>query len=204
MRSVLFRVCLSAVIAALAGLALVSTAFAHAEPDTIAPADGSTLTTPPTQVVMTTTEEMDPASDNGLHVVNANGTEVTTAAATLSDDHMTLSVPLPANLPAGVYTVKWNTVSAADGDAADGTFTFTVAAAQPSPTPTTPAATTTAVATPSGTATAATPVAPGAPGTGTGVEPAANAPTAWLWGSAAALALSLSATAVIVTRRARS
>jgi methionine-rich copper-binding protein CopC len=38
-----------------------------------------------------------------------------------------ISVSLdPAKMRDGVYTVKWNTLSADDGDAADGAFQFTL------------------------------------------------------------------------------
>jgi methionine-rich copper-binding protein CopC len=194
------RAGVAALLATIAGLVFVSVAFAHAEPATITPADGAVLTASPTKVVMTTTEEMDGSTNNALHVVNAAGTEVTTTAATVdSATHTSISVPLPANLPAGVYTIKWSTVSAGDGDSAEGTFTFTVAA-QPTATA---SPTSTAPATPSASATVAPTLAPSAPGTGTGTGTGADGGSAmtWAWAGALAVWLSLNVAVVAAVRR---
>jgi len=42
------------------------------------------------------------------------------------DDRTHLSVSLPSSLTAGDYLVRWMTLSAVDGDEADGSFTFTI------------------------------------------------------------------------------
>ena len=42
-----------------------------------------------------------------------------------------LSVALPSGLPVGLYTVRWKTLSADDGDSAEGTLTFTYDPSKP-------------------------------------------------------------------------
>jgi len=114
--------------ATVAALALVAVALAHAEPDTISPGDGAVLAASPSQVVIEMSQEMARTADaNDIDVVDASGKEVTTAAATIDNaDRKKLTVPLPPNLPTGTYTVKWKTLSADDGDAANGTLSFTI------------------------------------------------------------------------------
>lgn len=102
------------------------TVFAHAEPATITPGDGAVLTSPPAQIVITMTQEMfDREGANDIDVVDANGTEVTTVAAALDrNTRKSLTVALPSTLQPGVYSVKWKTLSAEDGDPADGALSF--------------------------------------------------------------------------------
>jgi methionine-rich copper-binding protein CopC len=117
-----------------AALALVTIAFAHAEPDTISPGDGAVLAASPAQVVIEMSQDMArTANANDIDVLDASGKEVTTAAATIDNtDRKKLTVALRPNLPTGVYTVNWKTLSADDGDAANGTLSFTL---EPSKTP---------------------------------------------------------------------
>jgi methionine-rich copper-binding protein CopC len=73
-------------------------------------------------------------SKSTMTVVDANGTQVDNADGHLDlddPDRKVMVVTLPA-LPTGVYTVQWNSVSAEDGDSADGTFAFGVGMAPPS------------------------------------------------------------------------
>jgi copper resistance protein C len=125
----------TAVVAGALWLALAGVAFAHAEPTTVSPGDGAVLSTPPTQITMDTAEKMTTnAGDNTLIVVDASGKTVTTAAAVVDPaTQSTLTVAVPAGLAVGTYTVKWATVSGADGDAASGSWSFTY---DPSKTPT--------------------------------------------------------------------
>lgn len=124
-------------LACLVGLALavvtVNVAFAHAEPSKVTPGDGAVLAEAPTQVVIEMSQEMARQADaNDIDVLDASGKEVTTVAATIDDgDRSKLSVPLQTNLPTGVYTIKWKTLSADDGDPANGELTFTIDPAKP-------------------------------------------------------------------------
>lgn len=117
----------------LAALAIVVTAFAHAEPATLSPGDGAVLAKPPTEVVIEMTQEMArQGAANDIEVFDAAGNKVTTQAAAIDNaDRKKITVPLPPNLLVGTYTVKWKTLSADDGDAANGQFTFTYDPAKP-------------------------------------------------------------------------
>lgn len=119
-------------LALLCGLAVfavsVQLAFAHAEPALIRPGDKSVLTSPPSEVAITMSQEMfdDGKGSNDIDVLDSTGKEVTTVAAVLDrNDRTRLSVPLPTTLAPGAYTVKWKTLSADDGDAAQGELAFT-------------------------------------------------------------------------------
>src|SRR6185436_1659036 len=111
-----------------AALAVATVAFAHAEPATVSPGDGAVLNSSPATVVIEMSQEMTRREGaNDIDVLDAAGTEVTTVAATVdNNDRKKLSVPLPANLPAGKYVVNWKTVSADDGDSANGQLSFTI------------------------------------------------------------------------------
>lgn len=108
-------------------LAIVSSAFAHAEPVKAKPGDGAVLNERPTEIVFEMSQEMARESGaNDIDVFAADGTEVTTVAAVIDNsDRARLSVPLPSDLPPGTYTVNWKTLSSEDGDPANGSTTFT-------------------------------------------------------------------------------
>lgn len=98
-------------------------AFAHAGLETAAPADGATVAAPDA-VVLTFTETIS-GSMSGITVKAADGSDVALGTAILSDDKITLTVPLTGRLAAGVYTVAWHALSD-DGHKTHGTFSFTV------------------------------------------------------------------------------
>src|SRR5262249_8385402 len=112
------------------GLALWAAAFgsaaAHAEPARATPGDGAVLAQPPPQVVIDMTQDMArQAGANDIQGLAAAGQQGAAAPAPIDNtDRRKLTVDLPANLAVGTYTVKWKTLSADDGDAADGTMTF--------------------------------------------------------------------------------
>lgn len=114
-------------IAAALALVSVTLAFAHAEPNEVSPGDGAVLSTPPQEIVFEMTQDMArTANANNIVVLDANGKQVTTQDAVIDNtDRRKLSVPMPADLPVGKYTVEWKTLSADDGDNANGTLTFT-------------------------------------------------------------------------------
>ncbi len=125
-------------------LTLVSVALAHAQISSCTPPINGTVEQAPDKLVCTTTEAMDPKSSS-LSVTDASGASVDKGDSAVdlnNPDRNTISVSLDTTkIKDGVYTVKWKTLSADDGDAADGTFTFTVGMAMP--VDTTPAAGTT-------------------------------------------------------------
>jgi len=110
-------------------IALASVAFAHAEIESCVPAIDGTVETAPKTVVCTTSQGMD-AKGSSLQVLSADGMQVDKgdSAVDLNDpDRKTISVSLDTTkVTDGVYTVKWTTVSADDGDEANGEFKFMV------------------------------------------------------------------------------
>lgn len=118
---------LGSVAAALLAIVLVSSAVGHAEPERVFPGEGAVLVEPPAQVVLVMTQELfREAGANDIDVFDADGREVTEVEATIDNaDRRRLTVPLPASIPPGEYTVRWKTLSAEDGDTADGAYSFT-------------------------------------------------------------------------------
>jgi len=118
---------LGPVVAALLAVVIVSTASGHSEPERVFPGSGAVLVEPPTEIVLVMTQEMlRQAGANDIDVVDAEGREVTEVAASIDNaDRHRLSVPLPAAIAPGEYTVRWKTVSAEDGDTAEGSYAFT-------------------------------------------------------------------------------
>lgn len=112
----------------LAGLAVPITAFAHARPVRVVPGHGAVLSASPAEVEIETSEDMErTAGANEIVVTDASGKTVTTGTATVdAGNRRRLTAPLAASLPAGDYTIRWKTLSAADGEADQGTFTFRV------------------------------------------------------------------------------
>lgn len=129
---------LAAVLALLPGAV-----FAHAEYARSTPADGSTVAKPPERIDVWFTQEMFKRTGaNTLRVTGPAGEAVPSPDAVLDDlDRTHLSVALPAGLAPGAYEVAWTTLSAVDGDTAEGVFAFTFDPdAAPVPAPPLPAA----------------------------------------------------------------
>ncbi|MBE0611005.1 MAG: copper resistance protein CopC [Dehalococcoidia bacterium] len=120
--------------APLLALAVVVSAAAHAEPVKVKPGDGAVLNERPTVIAFEMSQEMArEAGANDIDVFDADGNEVTAVAAVIDNANRTrLTVPLPADLLPGVYTVQWKTLSSEDGDPANGSIVFTY---DPSATP---------------------------------------------------------------------
>jgi methionine-rich copper-binding protein CopC len=108
-------------------LAVVASAAAHAEPVKVSPGHESVLNERPTEIAFEMSQEMArEAGANDIDVFDAGGNEVTAVAAVIDNaDRTRLTVPLPADLLPGTYTVKWKTLSSEDGDPANGSVTFT-------------------------------------------------------------------------------
>jgi copper transport protein len=112
-------------------LALPGTVFGHALPQSSTPSPGATLTTPPSQVSIVFGERPDPNLST-IKVLDTTGTAVTAGpTATVPGKPLELAVPLKPDLPNGVYTVAWRTVSAVDGHLATGSFAFGIGVAPP-------------------------------------------------------------------------
>jgi copper transport protein len=114
-----------------AALALPGIALGHALPQSSVPSAGSTLTTPPSQVSIIFGERPDPNLST-IKVLDTTGAVVTSGpTAPVAGNPVELAVPLKPNLPNGVYTVAWRTVSAVDGHLASGSFAFGIGVAPP-------------------------------------------------------------------------
>ncbi len=154
----------------LAGQAPSRSALAHADLDRSDPAADAVLTTAPTQVQLWFTQELfRRQGQNFIEVYAADGSRQDQGEAVINDDDRTLlTVALPPDLPPGVYTVRWQALSAEDGHDSSGEFTFTVGTVGAGATTTTPtAAPPTATPAPVATPTVA-PSAMPAPATPTG------------------------------------
>ena len=106
---------------------VVTRVYAHAGYARSQPGAGAVIATAPTQVVIWFGQDMfRRAGENGIEVLGPDGAAVQTGEAAIDDDdRRILSVPLAADLTPGAYTVNWHTLSAEDGDDAEGSFTFT-------------------------------------------------------------------------------
>ena len=102
-----------------------STALAHAHLTTAAPAPGSTVAAPPTEVAITFDEEVE-AKYCTIVVTDAHGARVDVGPAHLvGGDELHLAVALKP-LVAGAYKVVWHATST-DAHKTKGSFAFTVA-----------------------------------------------------------------------------
>lgn len=106
----------------------VGVASAHSSLISSEPANGSLLEESPERVLATFSEELD-SGNSIIRVFDEEGTQVDNGdgGVDLDDlDHLSMVVTLPS-LPAGAYTVRWQALSADDGDDSEGAFTFTIA-----------------------------------------------------------------------------
>jgi methionine-rich copper-binding protein CopC len=115
------------VIAAACALALVLVVFAHAEPARVSPGSGAVVVEPPAEVVIEMSQEMHrEEGKNDIDVFTEAGVEVTAVSAVVDNgNRRLLSVLMPGTLEPGIYTVRWKTLSADDGDEAAGEYQFT-------------------------------------------------------------------------------
>jgi methionine-rich copper-binding protein CopC len=104
-------------------------ALAHAEPERAEPPINGRVATAPAKLDVWFTEEVDP-DEVLLTVRSADGAIVDrgdTALDLFDPERRHVTVSLKPNLAPGNYVVQWHTLSALDGDAADGFFNFVVA-----------------------------------------------------------------------------
>ena len=123
------RVTLLAALVILFSLLLASPAAAHAELVNTTPANGEHLTRPPTEVKMAFTESVNLVK-NGIRLIDQADTTLPTPEPTA--DRRTITWPMPADLPEGLYVVTWRVVSA-DGHPISGAFSFVVGTSAASP-----------------------------------------------------------------------
>jgi methionine-rich copper-binding protein CopC len=105
----------------------------HAELETASPPVGGIVTSLPSSMVLTFSEEVRPGAVS-VQVTGPNGDRVDAgdAAVDLSDpERVTVRVSLFTGGP-GEYSVHWETISNTDGDSASGDYAFTVSTQQAS------------------------------------------------------------------------
>ena len=139
-----------AVLLATIHYSLSTAVLAHADYDDAVPAAGEVVSQAPQQVQVWFTQELfRREGQNALEVYGPGDQRVDQDDAAIDDDNRKLmTVSLQSDLPNGVYTVRWRTLSADDGDDAEGEFQFTIQADEPEA-----GATPTAISTPAPTAT---------------------------------------------------
>jgi copper transport protein len=115
------RVGLAALLYFCFGLA-PATASAHANLDRADPPPGTQLDQPPTQLQLQFSEAVD-GSFSRVQLLNTKGEAVDHGDShVVPTDPLSLAVSVPGDLPNGVYTVAWRTLSAVDGHTVNGAF----------------------------------------------------------------------------------
>lgn len=99
-------------------------AFAHAHLKSATPVPGDTIAAAPRELDLTFSEDLN-LKFSGVTVSGPGNAMVPTGTATLTKGGATLSIPLPARLGPGGYTVRWHALSA-DGHKTHGSYSFTV------------------------------------------------------------------------------
>jgi copper resistance protein C len=107
----------AALLAVIAGTA----AQAHAFLDHAQPRVGSTVPTAPREVVLTYTQNLEPAFSS-IEVSDANGARVDLGKPSISASTMRVGLK---QLPPGTYRVRWQVLSV-DTHTTEGSFTFHV------------------------------------------------------------------------------
>ncbi len=128
----LLTLVLSGVLGLRAGSIYAHARYERSDP----PADAVIPEAPPEIHVWFTQELFRREGANDLRVYGPGGTRVDEGDARIDDDDRThMIVSLQPGLPAGTYTVEWETLSAEDGDEDSGEFSFTVSPASEGGTP---------------------------------------------------------------------
>lgn len=111
-------------------------AEAHAELERSNPAPDSVIPKAPDELEIWFTQEL--FRREGANTIVVEGPEGRADDGNLvidSTHREHLTVGLLPDLPAGEYRVSWTSLSAIDGDAAEGSFVFTIDPTAPAPTP---------------------------------------------------------------------
>jgi methionine-rich copper-binding protein CopC len=122
-----WRVIAAALLGAMVTLMAAQGALAHAEPERANPPIGGTVSELPARLDVWFTEEV---SEAELTVRAPDGTAISAgvAAIDLNDpERRHVTVALGPSRGPGEYVVEWRSVSASDGDAAEGVFRFVLA-----------------------------------------------------------------------------
>jgi methionine-rich copper-binding protein CopC len=114
-----------AITAVMAFVVAPASTLAHARHKSSTPAVGEVLSTPPSAVTITFTQDIQKVSGTyDIQVTLDRGESVTAGPAAIAEgDRSTMSVPLKP-LTTGRYEVHWKNVSDEDGDPIEGAFSF--------------------------------------------------------------------------------
>ena len=127
----MFRIRTTLAAVAVATVAVIAVAAPASAHDTIVsstPAADSQLTTAPTEVVLTFSNNLislDENSGTAMTVADESGEDWVAGEPTITADSVT--VPLAEGMPNGAYTVTWQVVSS-DGHPTSGEYSFSLAA----------------------------------------------------------------------------
>ena len=112
---------------------LSTAVLAHADYDHSVPAADEVVLQAPQQVQVWFTQELfRREGQNSLEVYGPDEQRVDLDDFAIDDDDRKLmTVSLPPDLANGVYTVRWRSLSADDGDDANGEFQFTIQSDEP-------------------------------------------------------------------------
>jgi copper transport protein len=105
-------------------------AAAHANLARSEPPANASLTEPPGEIRLWFTETLEPRYSR-IILLDASGAEVPTAPGSIDSADVRQMVLAPGDLPSGVYTVSWRSLSAADGHVTQGSFAFGIGTAPP-------------------------------------------------------------------------
>jgi copper transport protein len=98
------------------------TASAHANLDRADPAAGTDLDQPPAQLQLQFSEAVD-GGFSRVQLLDAQGDAVDRGDShVLPNDPLSMAVSVPSQMPDGVYTVAWRTLSAVDGHTVNGAY----------------------------------------------------------------------------------
>jgi len=99
--------------------------WAHANLISSEPAANATLDQAPEIIRLTFTEPLEPQF-SGITLRDAEGNIVSTPPSEIDPDDSQAMALVPGDLPDGLYTVSWRSLSAADGHQASASFVFVV------------------------------------------------------------------------------
>ena len=109
------------ILACLAIAAYAAPALAHAFLDHAAPGAGETIASPPKQVALAFTEQLE-AAFSGVTVTDPAGRDVDAGKAVIAGESMTVALK---TIGPGTYRVTWHAVSV-DTHRTEGAYSFTV------------------------------------------------------------------------------
>lgn len=107
-------------------VAVANPAMAHGELERSEPADGAVVNVAPEQVHAWFTQELfRRAGENALDVSTDDGERVAGEVVIDDSDRTHMYITFESPLEPGTYVVRWQSLSATDGDSASGEFSFT-------------------------------------------------------------------------------